>query len=277
VGSWPRRPPAVAGSFYPSSREELLKLLEWCYSHPLGPRGEELGGEPVAFVVPHAGYVYSGPVAAHVYAALKGLRFDAVVILGPNHYAYGSPLATFSRGSWATPLGDAPIDEPLARALLRGGLLQDDYEAHRFEHSIEVQLPFLQHLGRPFAFVPICLAYQEEEATRPLAKLLRRAYEERPFLLLASSDFTHYEPEEQARRKDLEQIRAIATLDLRRHYETMRRLNVTMCGYGAIAAALEFSRLLGARGATLLRHATSGDTGGDRGSVVGYAALAFVK
>jgi AmmeMemoRadiSam system protein B len=231
----------------------------------------------LALVVPHAGYIYSGPVAAHAYRVLKGLRAERAVIVGPNHYAYGSPLATYVRGSWATPLGDVAIDEQLARRLLRGGLLQDDYEAHRYEHSIEVQLPFLQYIGNVASFVPICLGFQEEEVARPLAKLLQAASEEFPFVLLASSDFTHYEPHDVVKRKDLEQVKAISSLDLSRHYETMRRLGVTMCGYGAIATAIEYSRLKGAREVKLLCHATSGDTGGDRSSVVGYAALAFVR
>src|SRR3989449_8967355 len=188
------RYPAVAGAFYERSRDALLRQIRECYAHPLGPgRPPEVRAGPrrlVGLVVPHAGYVYSGPVAAHSYAALAADGWPAsFVILGPNHHGQGAPLALTSH-DWQTPIGVAAIDKDLHDSLSKPPL-EEDILAHRDEHSIEVQLPFLQHLSEGVRFVPICMAFQEYDIATEVGELVPRTVKGKDVLLIASSDFTH--------------------------------------------------------------------------------------
>ncbi len=268
------RSPAVAGQFYAGERRALLAEIEACYAGTLGPgRLPEERGEArslAALVVPHAGYMYSGPVAAHAYLALAhdGLP-ETFVILGPNHTGYGMPLAV-GTDDFETPLGVARVDRDLAAALVEGGL-DDDMEAHRHEHSIEVQIPFLQHLTSEVKFVPVCMGIQDYEAAAEVGALLASALEGRDALLLASTDFSHYVPKEVATAKDRLAIADIVAGDPRGLFETVRKEHVTMCGYGPVMAALV---ALGGPKGELLRYGTSGDVERMR-DVVGYAAIAL--
>lgn len=263
-----RRPAAVAGRFYPARPEALTRELSR-YLAPAAARRKASG-----CVVPHAGIMYSGHVAGAVYAQLQlPARF---IILCPNHTGQGAPLAIMSEGVWETPLGDVSIDAALAHALKQACAdLEEDAEAHRFEHALEVQLPFLQHLLGEFRFVPIAVGVGRyaplEELGHGIAAVVGK--QEQPVLVVASSDMNHYESDERTRVKDRKAIDCILALDPKGLFETVRREDISMCGYGPTVAMLTAAKDLGARGADLVRYATSGDITGDRSAVVGYAGI----
>ena len=277
------RKPAVAGQFYPADPKELASLIDQCYMHPLGPGSSpparKTGASIVAVVCPHAGYVYSGPVAAHSYLHVSSLpNPDLIVIVAPNHYGIGSGISTFKEGTWQTPLGSMRVDSGAAKELTT---LEEtvvfDPGAHRLEHSLEVQLPFLQRIyGDSVPFIPISLIFQDIDTAKALSAALARLLKGRRAVLVASSDLTHYEPAEIARRKDMDLLQQVLQNDLEGFYSTLDRLNVTSCGFGAIATVMEASRSLGLSKPELLKYATSGDTTGDNLQVVGYGALRFV-
>lgn len=260
------RSPAVAGQFYPGSGASLKRQLEEMLHVE-----QEL---PVlGAVVPHAGYVYSGPVASEVYSRLP--RRDVFVLLGPNHHGLGAPLA-LSRDSWRTPLGVVEPDLELADALA-GTIIDHDEMAHRHEHSIEVQIPFLQARFEGFKILPVAMGLQDEETAIEVGEELARAISRlsRNCTIIASSDFTHYEPQDVARKVDALLIEAILNMDVHELYARVYRHNATACGYGPIAATITAAASLGATSGKLLRYATSGDVTRDYSQVVGYGAIAF--
>jgi len=271
--------PAVAGMFYSASKEELLKELEWAFKHRLGPgrlpkRGED-GGKPPALIAPHAGYMYSGPVAAHAYLQLEDRRVGTVIVLGPNHYGVGTSVSIFPEGEWITPLGGIEIDRELAMELAKlSDVFSLDEISHEREHSIEVQLPFLQYVLPGFKLVPICILDQSLETCIRIGEALGeilRSYED--VLLVASSDMTHYEPHDQAKEKDSKALKEITALNVEGLYEAIAKYDISMCGYGPVAAILHACRSAGAKNGEVLKYATSGDITGDYGSVVGYASV----
>jgi MEMO1 family protein len=262
------RRPAVAGQFYPGSPDRLRAFLE--EAMPPGPEPPAA----VGVVSPHAGYVYSGRVAGAVFGRVQVP--DAVVLLGPNHTGMGTSASIVSRGAWATPLGPVPIHEELAEALkAAGALFQEDTLAHAHEHSLEVQIPFLQHRNPGVAIVPIAFLLRDlasmEEAGEAIASVLARWPD--PVLLVASSDMTHYEPHDRAREKDAKAIDRVLALDPRGLLDTTKRFGITMCGAIPTAVLLVAARKLGAAGGELVTYATSGEVSGDLGSVVGYAGI----
>ena len=270
------RKPAVSGMFYAGTARELKEQIEWCYKHELGPgavpRVNSRGlREIVAIVVPHAGYYYSGPVAAHAYNELAddGVP-DTAVILGPNHTGYGHPVSVWVGAVWNTPFGEVEINEALARRLL-GGVIEADETAHMHEHSIEVQLPWLQHLYESVRIVPIAMLAQDIETARAVGKAISRSDDN--LIIVASSDFTHYEPHNIAMEKDGSVIEAIVNLDEEELYQRCERLNCTMCGYGPVASVIVAAKEMEAKSASLLKYATSGDTSGDFSQVVGYGSI----
>ena len=276
------RRPAVAGSFYPSDPQELSELIDSCYLGSLGPGRlpPASRGEPrtVACVVPHAGYVYSGGVASHSYLHVSSLPDpELVVVIGPNHYGVGSGASIWPGGDWSTPLGKVHVDDGAARDLSEeAGIIDLDTESHRMEHSVEVQVPFIQKLyGDRVPFVPISLAFQDIDTTRQVARGVVKVLKGRRGVLIASSDFSHYVPASEAARKDLRLVEDILSLDTESFYGTLDRLQVTACGFGAIATVMQASKGLGFKKAVLLKYATSGDTTGDNSQVVGYGALRF--
>jgi len=268
----PVRSPAVAGRFYPQQREALLHDLEK-YLQP--ESGDEASSDSaVGCVVPHAGYMYSGHVAGAVYRLLPAR--SRYVILGPNHWARGAPLAVVSQGYWLTPLGRAEVDTDLAGQICqRCPLLAEDSAAHEGEHSIEVQLPFLQRLSAALRFVPIAIAMANydflEQLGRAVADAIRVSTE--PVLIVASSDLNHYEPDIVTREKDDRAIAKILHLDPAGLMDVIRGEDISMCGYAPTIVMLTAAKALGAREARLVRHATSADTSGDTHSVVGYAGI----
>ena len=275
------RRPAVAGSFYPDEPGELTGLIRGSYTHRLGPGSvppskEELRGV-LACVCPHAGYIYSGPVAAHSYLWLSSLRTpELVVIVGPNHYGLGSGVSTFRDGEWTTPLGSVQVDAEAARRIVElTGLVDYDPESQRREHSIEVQIPFLQDLYRTVKILPICLSLQDMETARELGRGLSLLLRGRDAILIASSDLTHYEPATIAREKDEALLETVLRLDIEAFYDVLEKRRITACGPGAMATVMEASRLLGLRKGELHKYASSGDTTGDNDAVVGYPSVTF--
>jgi MEMO1 family protein len=251
----------------------------------LGPRSiPTIFGSPntnlLGLIVPHAGYEYSGPVAAHGYYHLASMgTVESIVILGPNHTGLGSGVSAMTEGEWTTPLGEAPIDEELAREIVDGSDIIDvDDEAHRYEHSIEVQIPFLQFIyPRRFKFVPICMMLQDLQTSIEVGTAVRKAAERHGALIIASSDWTHYEPQEIATPKDKQAIQAALEMDEKKFQDTIEERAVTACGYGPVTAMIHAAKLIGAKKTKLLSYQTSGDITGDKSSVVGYAAAAFEK
>lgn len=270
------RKPAVSGMFYAGACGALRAQIDWCYTHELGPGvlpqvNTEGPREIVAIVVPHAGYHYSGPIAAHAYRELANDgAIGTAIILGPNHTGYGHPVSISTEAVWRTPLGDVDIDEAVAETLL-GGVMTADETAHIHEHSIEVQIPWLQHLYRTLRIVPVAMMAQDIETARAVGKAISLIDD--PPIIIASSDFSHREPYSSATRKDGSVIEAILALDEEELYERCRHLNCTMCGYGPVASAIVAAKELGAERATLQKYATSGETSGEFSEVVGYGSL----
>jgi len=266
------RLPAVAGRFYPSDPDELTAVVR---DYATVPSSRELVRWK-ACLVPHAGYLYSGHVAGAVLSRI--FLPPKILILGVRHFPRGQPMAILSRGTWRTPLGDAPIDEALAQSLATAcPLLREDSVAHAPEHSLEVQLPFLQVLAPGFAFVPVALGTVRFEdlvvVGEAIGRVLAASREE--ILLLATSDLNHYEDDATTRIKDHQAIAKLLALDARGLYDTCRIEQISMCGLGPAVAMLTALRAIGAKRSELVRYATSGDVSGDKSAVVGYAGMIF--
>ena len=266
------RPPAVAGRFYPADAGELTKQIQRYVS----ATGSSHKKTVRACLVPHAGYMYSGAVAGAVLAALELPK--RIIVLGVRHFPRGQPLAILSEGAWQTPLGLAPVDAELAAELKRAcPLLREDAVAHSAEHSLEVQLPFLQVLAPEFRFVPVALGTIRYEELRDVGEAVAQvvaAHKEQVFIL-ATSDMNHYEDDATTRRKDHKAIEQILKLDPRGLYDTVRSEKISMCGLGPAVATLTAAGRLGIARAELVKYATSADVTGDRSEVVGYAGMIF--
>jgi len=268
------RLPAVAGTFYPAETSALTALVSEC----LSSASEETRPAPAKFracLVPHAGYVYSGPVAGKVFARV---RFpDRIILLGVRHFPYGEDRAIITSGAWRTPLGDVSIDSALAGEILRAStILREDHRAHESEHSLEVQLPFLQLLAPAAKIVPIAIGscpYDDLVSIgRGLGQILR---DDPDVLLLTTTDFNHYEDLATTRRKDqfaIDQILALNPFELA---QVCRRQKISMCGLGSTITMLAALNFLGVKNAELVSHTTSADYSGDSKRVVGYAGFLF--
>lgn len=275
----------VAGMFYEANAEALKAQIESCFLHRFGPKklpqvNNKGPRKILGAICPHAGYIYSGPVAANAFYELaQDGKPETVVILGPNHTGEGSGLAVMNEGAWQTPLGEVEVDGIVADEIVKETTILDvDDTAHRHEHSIEVQLPFLQYLyGNEFKFVPICFLMQDLETAKEVGRALAEALTGRNAIVIASSDFTHYQPQTSVNTKDMSALKAVETLDEKKLYEILESQNVTACGYAPIAALLIYAKGMGAEKAELLSHRTSGDITGDMSSVVGYAAATIKK
>ena len=279
------RLPCQAGAFYEGTKESLKRQIEECFLHELGPGklpevNENGPRQVIGLVCPHAGYMFSGPVAAHAYSKLASDgRPDIVVLLGPNHTGYGSALAVMNEGFWRTPLGDVEIDGETADKIVRESCIVDiDESAHSHEHSIEVQLPFLQYLyGSHFRFVPICFLMQDLASAREVGQAVAKVLVGKNAVVIASSDMTHYERQEKASKNDRMALEAVEAMDETRFYSNIEKHNISACGYGPIVALITAAKVMGAKEAKLLCYKTSGDVVGDYSSVVGYAAVCFTK
>jgi len=249
-----RRHPVVAGQFYPLSENELAPSIEtYLVNKP------EQGIK--AAVAPHAGYVYSGPVAGYTYGAISDMKPRHIAIVGPDHTwaAMGKNLC-FPDGEWETPLGTVETEQI-------DGIETSD-NAHAYEHSLEVQIPFLQAIYKHgFKISPIIMGNQDLKAAVELAEKIKADF------VIASSDFSHYVPQKTALENDLYAINALESMDEEEFYKRILEKSVSACGYGAIACAMHYAKLQGAKQGKLLKYATSGDITGDSSSVVGYASI----
>jgi len=266
------RLPAVAGQFYPANPKELTHLIQKFTAPEAGTAKIRVR----ACMVPHAGYIYSGGVAGAVFSRIQLPR--KIVVVGVRHSPPGAELAILSEGAWRTPLGDAPLDEPLARMLKEScARLREDVVAHQREHSLEVEIPFLQVLDPGFTFVPVAvgtLRFSElRELGLGLALVLQESEDE--ILIVTSSDMNHYEDDETTRIKDEKAIEKLKALDAQGLYDVCREQRISMCGLGPAIATLTAMKAIGAERGELVRYATSGDVSGDRDAVVGYAGMIF--
>jgi MEMO1 family protein len=266
------RLPAVSGRFYPSDPLELTALVRK-FAKAVPPFES---ARVRACLVPHAGYVYSGHVTGAVLARISIPR--KILILGVRHFPRGEQAAILSNGAWRTPLGDAPIDESLAAALRKAcPLLREDSVAHSAEHSLEVQIPFLQVLAPNFTFVPIALGTARFEDLVSVGKAIGQmlASLQDDVLLLTTSDLNHYEDDATTRVKDHKAIDQLLAFNPRGLYDACRNENISMCGLGPAVAMLTALSELGAKRSELVKYATSADISGDRSAVVGYAGMLF--
>lgn len=278
------RRPSVAGQFYEGTAQSLRAQIEKCFVSKLGPGSipAEAGQTEriLGVVVPHAGYVYSGPVAAWSYSALfLDSRPDTFVILGPNHHGVGSGVSLFPEGAWETPLGNAWIDNELAGKIVENTAIIDmDKRAHAYEHSIEVQIPFLQYLFGEIRFVPIMMMMQDPETSMEVGLDIAKAVERlnKKAVIIASTDFSHYVTREVADENDHAAIEKIVSMDAAGLYNVVEERRISMCGYGPVMAAIEATSRLGATKGELLKYATSGDVSPMR-DVVGYASISLSR
>jgi AmmeMemoRadiSam system protein B len=267
------RKPFVAGQFYPGRSRELRDALERMTDRAAAKE------EAVAVVSPHAGYIYSGAVAGAVFSSV--VVPDTVIILGPGHRPIRPVFAVQGEGLWATPLGAVPIESGLAKALLDAcPLCRNDAKAHEQEHSLEVQVPFLQYFAPGVSLVPVCVSYAASYGDlQALGKALAGAVRgfKRPVLIVASTDMSHYVSRAEAKEKDGRAIDRILALDAEGLFRTVVEEEISMCGFQPVTAAIVAARELGAVEAELVRYATSGDVTGDDRGVVGYAGLRILR
>ena len=266
--------PAVAGQFYPDDPVRLRRMIEGSFKHELGPGSLPKKGDDTfcGGVVPHAGYMYSGPVAAHFYYRLAARKKpDAVVVIGPNHHGVGAGIST-THEDFLTPLGKMPAHNEIIKEL-RGDIVSIDPMAHRYEHSIEVQLPFIQYVMGEVPLVPIAMHNQDYSFASELGRILRSIMDRYDIVVIASSDFSHYVPPKVAYDRDLKAIEYIKKCDSIGFYNYIIRKRVSVCGYGPIISAMSACC---PSDVELLKYATSGDVIAS-GQVVGYSSILFNK
>jgi len=264
-----RRLPCVAGYFYPGRKDALLRMLERLICNELKKE------KAIAVMVPHAGYEYSGFVAGAVFSSISVP--NNVIILGPSHRATQSRFAIMTEGTWETPLGVVPIEKKLAKILLKNcGLISDDSDAHMNEHSLEVQLPFLQYIKPNISIVPLVIAYTASfEDLEELGKAIAKSINEfkKKVLIVASTDMSHYVDSVTAEEKDFLAIEKIEKLDARGLYDIIQEKDISMCGFQPTTVAIVAAKELGAKKGELKMYRTSGDVTGDYTEVVGYAGM----
>jgi AmmeMemoRadiSam system protein B len=271
--------------FYADTSTALRAQIEGCFTHRFGPRKlpktlRKGTREIVGLVCPHAGYAYSGPVAAHAYYLLsENVRPEVVVLLAPNHTGRGSALSIMNEGVWRTPLGDVEVDTNIANEILsKSDIIDVDDKAHTLEHSVEVQLPFLQYIyGQEFKFVPICFMIQDLDTSCEVGQAVAEALFGVNALVIASTDLSHYEPQERAIQKDKMVIEAILNLSEKQLHSRVESRNISMCGHGPTIALITAAKSLGAKKAQSLCYKTSGDMTGDFSAVVGYVSVSLIK
>lgn len=267
------RPSPIAGSWYPGSAPALAEAVE---SHLSSASVSNVRGDLVALVAPHAGLMYSGPVAAHAYRLLRGRSFDVAVLVGPSHFVGFDGAAVYASGAFETPFGRVPVDAECADALLRASpVVHEDAAAHRREHSLEMQLPFVQHLAPALPIVPVLMGYQTEHTAARLAEALAAALEGRRALLIASTDLSHYHDGRTASQLDAVVIDCVGRFDADALQRALVHRPEHACGGGPTVAVMRAAKQLGARDAVVLDYADSGDVTGDKSSVVGYMAAAL--
>ncbi|MGE0242932.1 MAG: AmmeMemoRadiSam system protein B [Nitrososphaeraceae archaeon] len=283
------RSPYYSGTYYPKDKSDLEKLLDFCFFlSPFGPRQNTIVNsnnnnkeKPKIFglIVPHGSYIFSGPISANAFYEISSQNIDTFILIGPDHKGIGKRVSIMSEGSWETPLGNVFINKDITNKLKsHSNIIEEDRLVHQIEHSLEVQIPFLQYSRLDsFTIVPILLKDQDSRTSILLGDILAKSISRKNALIIASSDFTHYELNLNAQEKDFRLFKSIQNLDINLFYQTIFDLNISICGYGAIASLMRAVWLLGSNKGILLRYATSGDVIFDnKNSVVSYAAIAFV-
>jgi AmmeMemoRadiSam system protein B len=270
------REPAVSGTFYPGNKEVLRIDVDGYLSKvPL----QEPQGAIIGLISPHAGYMYSGQTAAYGYKAISGTSFDTVIIVAPSHQSFFLGTAVQEKGGYRTPMGVVPIDEELASALIgKGDVVRADPRVHRSEHSIEVQLPFLQTVLKDFKIVPLIMGTsQDPEASRELADAVHMCIKakRKRYLILGSTDLSHYYPYDLAKELDKAAMDLLEGFDVEGMIRELARGKYEACGAGPIISTMIMSRMLGASRAKVLNYMNSGDVTGDLASVVGYVSCIF--
>jgi AmmeMemoRadiSam system protein B len=274
------RTPAVAGMFYPKVQHELKTTIKDCFLHEYGPGKLPPSTEDrkiFGVICPHAGYMYSGPVAAYSYYAISSLKPDLAIIIGPNHWGIGCNVATMKEGLWRTPLGDVEVDTNAAIEVNKNSkLIELDFFSHSKDHSLEVQLPMLQEIySHKFKILPIILINQDHSAAKEIGLTIAKMVKNKNAVIIGSSDFTHYEENEFAHKQDKALIEPILKMDIDKFYRILHENQVSACGYGAIASTMVACKEIGATKGSLAKYATSGDVTGEKRSVVGYASIIF--
>lgn len=273
------RTPAVAGMFYPSEKNKLTKLIEDCFLHKFGPGKKppkKLENKIFGVICPHAGFVYSGPIACNSLYSISSESPELFIIIGPNHWGIGRSVATMKDCEWQTPLGNVQVDSESAEEISKlSKTIEPDYFSHTREHSIEVQIPILQNIFSNFKILPISLINQSKEVAKDVGLAIAKIARKKNVMIIGSSDFTHYEPNEFAHEQDMALIEPILEMDVDKFYDVLQKRKVSACGYGAIASTIIACKDLGAIKGELLKYATSGDVTGDMSSVVGYGSIVF--
>ena len=273
------RKPVVAGQFYPGTKNELEEMIDSCIQHKFGPGNQIQNDEGIYGVIsPHAGYVYSGPTACHSYKAISSKNPELVIILGPNHFGVGKDVATMVDVQWETPLGLVEVDSEAAKEIVNNSkYIEIDEFSHSRDHSLEVQIPMLQSIfSEKFKILPIILRDQSLEMAKDVGNAVAQIAKSRNAMIVASSDFTHYEENSFAHSQDKALIEPILEMDVEKFYRVLMEKRVTACGYGAMASVMIACKNLGAVKGELLSYTTSGDVMGDTSSVVGYGAIKFI-
>lgn len=269
------RPAAVAGSWYPGSAAELTRAVDGYLSLASTGAGDRFDSL-TAVIAPHAGLMYSGPVAAHAYGLLRGRTFDVFVLVGPSHFVGFDGVAVYRAGGFQTPLGVAAIDERCAAEIMRAApIVREHGAAHAREHSLEMQLPFLQRLAPGVPIVPLVMGFQSADTARALGDALGAVLAGRRALLVASTDLSHYHDAVTAARLDQVVLDHVARFDADGLQRALDRTPDHACGGGPTVAVMRAAHALGAREACVLKYADSGDVSGDKSSVVGYMAAAL--
>lgn len=274
------RTPAVAGMFYPDEKNKLDATIDECFLHKFGPGKKppsDITEKIYGVICPHAGYMYSGPVACNSYYLISAVSPDLVIILGPNHWGIGCNIAAMKEGKWETPYGQVDVDSEAAVELNKlANIIELDFFSHIKDHSLEVQIPMLQKIYSKFKILPIILIDQSYDAAKEIGQAIAKIAKKKKTMIIASSDFTHYEQNDYAHLQDTFLIKPILELNLEEFYNVLQKRKVTACGYGAIASTMVACKELGATKGKLLKYATSGDITGETSSVVGYASICFL-
>ncbi len=273
------RTPAVAGMFYPNEKKELKKVIKECFLHNFGPGKippSNIKKKIFGVICPHAGYVYSGPIACNSFYEISSDLPDLFIIIGPNHWGIGSSVATMIDTKWETPLGEVEVDSEITEEISKlTDVIEIDNFSHSREHSLEVQIPMLQEIAANFKIVPIALINQSKEIAIKVGTAVAKIAQKNKVMIIGSSDFTHYESNEFAYEQDSALIEPILELDVDRFYDVLHKRDISACGYGAIASTMIACKEIGATKGELLKYATSGDISGDKSSVVGYGSIIF--
>jgi MEMO1 family protein len=271
------RESAVSGMFYPDNPTKLRKDIEIYLRNAVVPYLEY---DIIGMISPHAGYMYSGQVAAHGFRMIAKKQYDTVILIGPSHRAYFEGVALWDKGSFETPLGRIDIDEDIAREITStGGIVRPNMDTHRGEHSLEVQLPFLQSVLDDFKIVPLIMGMQTSTACRELAQSLSNVLQagSKKILIVGSTDLSHYYAYTDAKKLDDIIVGHLGAFDIPGIIEDIETGKTEACGAGPIIATMMLSEKLGADHSNVLKYANSGDVSGDKSSVVGYVSAVFCR